>query len=68
MVCVTKVAKDALRKALAEHGGDMNRVVAASPELTSSADAPADLTDPLLIKIDAQPPQPQAQESGPRKP
>ncbi|CDY54305.1 BnaC01g42040D [Brassica napus] len=34
MVCViTKVAQNALRKALAEHGGDMNIAVAASPEL-----------------------------------
>lgn len=52
MVCVTKVAKDALRKALAEHGGDMNGAVAASPELTVTADTSADLNEPLLIKID----------------
>ncbi|CAG7879576.1 unnamed protein product [Brassica rapa] len=54
MVCVTKVAQNALRKALAEHGGDMNGAVAASPELNDVADVPADLNEPLLIKIDSQ--------------
>lgn len=63
MVCVTKVAKDALRKALAEHGGDMNGAVAASPELDVTDDASADLNEPLLIKIDAQPPQDQENHS-----
>lgn len=56
MVCVTKVAQNALRKAVAEHGGDMNGAVAASPELTVSADASTDLNEPLLIKIDSQSP------------
>lgn len=57
MVCViTKVAQNALRKALAEHGGDMNIAVAASPELNDVVDAPADLNEPLLIKIDSQSP------------
>ncbi|KAG5403412.1 hypothetical protein IGI04_009531 [Brassica rapa subsp. trilocularis] len=54
MVCVTKVAQNALRKALAEHGGDMNGAVAASPELNDVANVPADLNEPLLIKIDSQ--------------
>lgn len=57
MVCVTKVAQNALRKALEEHGGDMNGAVAASPELNDVADAPGDLNEPLLIKIDFQSPQ-----------
>ncbi|CAF2120335.1 unnamed protein product [Brassica rapa] len=56
MVCVTKVAQNALRKALAEHGGDMNIAVAASHELNDVVDAPADLNEPLLIKIDSQSP------------
>jgi len=63
MVCVTKVAKDALRKALAEHGGDMNEAVAALPELTVTDDALTDLNEPLLIKIDAQQPQDQVNHS-----
>ncbi|WZZ38637.1 hypothetical protein YC2023_034896 [Brassica napus] len=50
------VAQNALRKALAEHGGDMNIAVAASPELNDVVDAPADLNEPLLIKIDSQSP------------
>ncbi|KAF3549830.1 hypothetical protein DY000_02000831 [Brassica cretica] len=45
------LSDNALRKALAEHGGDMNGAVAASPE--------ADLNEPLLIKIDSQSPQDQ---------
>lgn len=63
MVCVTMVAKDALRKALAEHEGDMNGAVADSPELPVTADAPTDLNQPLLIKIDAQQPQDQENHS-----
>ncbi|CAN6975279.1 unnamed protein product [Brassica oleracea var. botrytis] len=63
MVCVTKVAQNALRKALAEHGGDMNGAVAASPELNDVVDAPADLNEPLLIKIDSQSPQDQENQS-----
>lgn len=43
MVCVTKVAKAALEKALAENDG---------PHLPTVSDAPADLVQPLVIKID----------------
>ncbi|KAG2300144.1 hypothetical protein Bca52824_036616 [Brassica carinata] len=63
MVCVTKVAQNALRKALAEHGGDMNGAVAASPELNVTADTPSDLNEPLLIKIEPQSPQNQENNS-----
>ena len=37
----------------------MNGAVAASPELNDVVDAPADLNEPLLIKIDSQSPQDQ---------
>ncbi|KAF2537322.1 hypothetical protein F2Q68_00022379 [Brassica cretica] len=63
MVCVTKVAQNALRKALAEHGGDMDGAVAASPELNVTADTPSDLNEPLLIKIEPQSPQNQENNS-----
>lgn len=63
MVCVTKVAQNALRKALAEHGGDMNGAVAASPELNVTDDTPSDLNEPLLIKIEPQSPQNQENNS-----
>ncbi|XP_010524792.1 PREDICTED: uncharacterized protein LOC104802745 [Tarenaya hassleriana] len=54
MICVTKVARDALEKALAEHE-ETNGVTAMPPELA----VPADLNQPLLIKVD--PPQVQVQ-------
>lgn len=49
MICVTRVAKAALEKALAENEDiDIN----ATPELPVVAEAPAHLNQPLLIKID----------------
>lgn len=53
LICVTKVAKTALDKALAE-SEDIDSVVA-SPELPIVADPTADLHEPLMMKID--PPQ-----------
>ncbi|KAI8561411.1 hypothetical protein RHMOL_Rhmol04G0337600 [Rhododendron molle] len=50
LVCVTKVAKAALDKALAENE-DID-IIAASPELPILADPPTDLHQPLVIKID----------------
>ncbi|CAA7388730.1 unnamed protein product [Spirodela intermedia] len=46
MVCVTKVAKAALEKALAENGANDG------PHLPIVSDTPADLVQPLVIKID----------------
>ncbi|KAF2537321.1 hypothetical protein F2Q68_00022378 [Brassica cretica] len=63
MVCVTKVAQNALRKALAEHGGDLNGAVAASPELNVTTETQGDLNEPLLIKIEPQSPQNQENNS-----
>ncbi|XP_058208527.1 uncharacterized protein LOC131321662 [Rhododendron vialii] len=51
LVCVTKVAKAALDKALAENE-DID-IIAASPELPILADPPTDLRQPLVIKIDS---------------
>lgn len=51
MFCVTKVAKSALDKALAENE-DIDSV-SASPQLPIAADLPVDLSQPLIIKIDA---------------
>ncbi|OAY55849.1 TVP38/TMEM64 family membrane protein slr0305 [Manihot esculenta] len=51
MFCVTKVAKSALDKALAENE-DIDSVLA-SPQLPIAADLPVDLSQPLIIKIDA---------------
>lgn len=50
MVCVTKVAKAALEKALAENE-DIDGVLA-SPQLPIVAEPPVDLNQPLIIKID----------------
>lgn len=50
MICVTKVAKGALDKALAENE-DIDDILA-SPELPVVAEPPADLNQPLIIKID----------------
>ncbi|XP_058077775.1 uncharacterized protein LOC131226103 [Magnolia sinica] len=51
MVCVTKVAKTALDKALAENG-EVEGILA-SPQLHTTADPPSDLREPLIIKIDS---------------
>ncbi|KAG5554807.1 hypothetical protein RHGRI_012388 [Rhododendron griersonianum] len=51
LVCVTKVAKAALDKALAENE-DID-IIAASPELPILADPPTELRQPLVIKIDS---------------
>nr|AFK46984.1 unknown [Medicago truncatula] len=50
MICVTKVAKFALDKALAENE-DIDGVTS-SPELPIVAEPPSDLNQPLIIKID----------------
>ncbi|XP_042503409.1 TVP38/TMEM64 family membrane protein slr0305-like [Macadamia integrifolia] len=50
MICVTKVAKASLDKALAENM-DVDGVLA-SPQLPTAADAPLDLQQPLIITID----------------
>ncbi|XP_059632560.1 uncharacterized protein LOC132275165 [Cornus florida] len=50
MVCVTRVAKAALEKALAENE-DVDSVIN-SPQLPVVSDPPADLHQPLIIKID----------------
>lgn len=50
MFCVTRVAKSALDKALAENE-DIDGLVA-SPQLPIVADPPVDLNQPLIIKID----------------
>ncbi|KAL7251887.1 hypothetical protein ACSBR1_013688 [Camellia fascicularis] len=49
LICVTKVAKDALERALAENE-DIDSI-AASPELPIVADPTADLHQPLMITI-----------------
>ncbi|KEH36765.1 putative SNARE associated golgi family protein [Medicago truncatula] len=51
MICVTKVAKSALDKALAENE-DIDGVTS-SPELPIVAEPPSDLNQPLIIKIDS---------------
>ncbi|KAM7277799.1 hypothetical protein ACFE04_004933 [Oxalis oulophora] len=51
MICVTKVAKDALEKALAENE-DIDGLESSPPELLLVVEAPEDLHQPLLIKID----------------
>jgi len=51
LVCVTKVAKAALDKALAEN--EDSDIVEALPELPIMADPPTDLRQPLVIKIDS---------------
>lgn len=50
MVCVTKVAKAALDKALAENE-DIDAILG-SPELPIVAEQPVDLNQPLIIKIE----------------
>ncbi|KAE8734119.1 SNARE associated Golgi protein family isoform 2 [Hibiscus syriacus] len=50
MVCVTKVAKTALDKALAE-GEDVDGIVGSTPELPVSAEEPLDLHRPFILKI-----------------
>lgn len=50
MVCVTKVAKAALDKALAENE-DIDAILS-SPELPIMAEQPVDLNQPLIIKIE----------------
>ena len=50
MVCVTKVAKSALEKALAENE-DVDNIVG-SPQLPIVGEAPVDLHQPLIIKIE----------------
>ncbi|RDX61642.1 hypothetical protein CR513_60113, partial [Mucuna pruriens] len=51
MICVTKVAKSALDKALAENE-DIDGITS-SPELPIVAESSADLNQPLVIKIDS---------------
>uniref|UniRef100_A0A5B6ZMF4 VTT domain-containing protein n=1 Tax=Davidia involucrata TaxID=16924 RepID=A0A5B6ZMF4_DAVIN len=51
MVCVTKVAKAALEKALAENE-DIDGILDSSQQLPIMADSPVDLHRPLIIKID----------------
>ncbi|EOY05527.1 SNARE associated Golgi protein family isoform 1 [Theobroma cacao] len=51
MVCVTKVAKSALEKALAENE-DVDNIVG-SPQLPIVGEPPVDLHQPLIIKIDS---------------
>lgn len=50
MIVVTRVAKGALEKALAENE-DIDNIIG-SPELPIAAEPPVDLNQPLLIKID----------------
>ncbi|XP_042967159.1 TVP38/TMEM64 family membrane protein slr0305 isoform X2 [Carya illinoinensis] len=50
IICVTKVAKAALEKALAENE-DIDGILA-SPQLPVAAELPVDLSQPLIIKID----------------
>ncbi|CAK8531042.1 unnamed protein product [Lathyrus sativus] len=52
MICVTKVAKSALDKALAETE-DIDGVTSSSPELPIVAEQSSDLNQPLIIKIDS---------------
>ncbi|OMO85380.1 SNARE associated Golgi protein [Corchorus olitorius] len=51
MVCVTKVAKSALEKALAENE-DVDSIIG-SPQLPIVGETPVDLHQPLIIKIDS---------------
>lgn len=51
MICVTRVAKSALDKALAENE-DIDSIVG-SPPLPIVGEAPTDFHQPLIIKIDA---------------
>ncbi|KAE8702865.1 SNARE associated Golgi protein family isoform 2 [Hibiscus syriacus] len=51
MVCVTKVAKTALDKALAE-GEDVDCIVGSTPELPGFCEEPVDLRRPFIIKVD----------------
>ncbi|KAL5541672.1 hypothetical protein UlMin_009382 [Ulmus minor] len=51
MVCVTRVAKAALEKALAENE-DIEGIIA-SPEFNAAVESPVDLNQPLIIKIDS---------------
>ncbi|GAV60925.1 SNARE_assoc domain-containing protein [Cephalotus follicularis] len=51
MICVTKVAKAALDKALAENE-DIDDILG-SPKLPIAVEPPMDLNQPLIIKIDA---------------
>lgn len=50
LVCVTKVAKSALEKALAEDV-DIDGVLG-SPQLPIVGETPVDLNQPLLIKVE----------------
>lgn len=50
MICVTKVAKSALDKALVENE-DMDDTTS-SPDLPIVAEHPVDLNQPLIVKID----------------
>lgn len=50
MICVTRVAKSALDKALAENE-DIDDII--SPELPIVAEASPSLNQPLIIKIDS---------------
>lgn len=50
MICVTKVAKAALEKALAENE-DIDAVLG-GPQLPILAEPTVDLNQPLIIKID----------------
>ncbi|KAK8308271.1 hypothetical protein V6Z12_D02G046600 [Gossypium hirsutum] len=52
MICVTKVAKTALDKALAE-SEDVDSTVGSSPELPVDSEAPVDLQQPLIIKVES---------------
>ncbi|KAH1096297.1 hypothetical protein J1N35_013218 [Gossypium stocksii] len=52
MICVTKVAKTALDKALAE-SEDVDTTVGSSPELPVDSGAPVDLQQPLIIKVES---------------
>ncbi|TYI38575.1 hypothetical protein ES332_A02G037800v1 [Gossypium tomentosum] len=52
MICVTKVAKTALDKALAESEG-VDSTVGSSPELPVDSEAPVDLQQPLIIKVES---------------
>ncbi|XP_010551774.1 PREDICTED: uncharacterized protein LOC104822310 [Tarenaya hassleriana] len=54
MICVTKVAKDALRKALAEHEGMDGETMAVANE----AETREDMDEQLLIKVEPPPPLP----------
>ena len=51
LICVTRVAKAALDKALAENE-DIDSILA-TPEIPIVAETPADLRQPLIIKIDS---------------